>query len=215
MKKLLFLLIVFSLNAFSEKRNIPLLPSKPIKNFNFSIDESNVSQRKNFIGFEIGALGQKASANADVIGFKFLGGLRAVGVFPLGSRFFLKPFLGIFGRPEKEAKVSVTRLKGEIGINPQYMIGKNGNFTWLVGLIQKLEVNTSNIKIETLSASSDQSDVSDLSGINYRYRLGPTFGFTSTINNNLGLVLDYELSFSVTKPIHIFTGVSFGLIFRL
>lgn len=214
--KTIILIMIFSINVFSETQ-IPLLPSKPIarKNLQTLLGNNYISERRNLLGFELGALGQKIDANGDALGFKLLGGIRAIGIFPIGNKFFLKPFLGIFVRPENVAKVSVTRIMGEVGINPQYMIIKKSNFTWIIGLTQKLEVNTSNIKMETLSASSQNSSISDLSGTMFRYRLGPTIGFTSAINREFGLIFDYELTFSVTKPIYTYTGLSLGLLFRL
>lgn len=172
-------------------------------------------QRSSFLaGFEVGTLGQRNSTTADVLGLKLLLGGRLFAVFPVSRDLYLKPTIGFFFKNQDIGKPSVTQFLAEAGLNIQYRLSKSSGFTWLLGVAQKAQADFSRISVGPISGATTTSSASETSPLLFRYRIGPTLGFTYQINRDLGLLADFEVSFTFTQPIHSYVGLVSGLIFK-
>ena len=164
----------------------------------------------------MGGVGRRNTTNSDALGVRFLYGGRVFLVLPLlGDRWFIKPSLGLFTRSEGIGTPSVTEYQGEVGASIEYRLGRAGNFTFLLGLAQRLELNMSRTSVGLVEASTANTAVSQTSPIGLRYRLGPTASTNIRASKTLGFVLNLETSFSFTNPVRPYLGVTGGMIFKL
>jgi hypothetical protein len=117
---LILLLLGLPLQAKS-KAPPPLLPNEGLKS-NLSQPNFLKSHKKpsrselTALGIELGAIGIKNTTSGDVAGLQLLYGLRANFIYPLSPRFFLKPSLGYFLKPQREGDVSITQNLIEAGL---------------------------------------------------------------------------------------------------
>lgn len=164
-------------------------------------------------GFELGFLGRGSSSAGDIAGLKMLFGGRLFVAFPVTQRIFLKPTLGFFLRDAGEGALSVTEYMAEAGLGAQYHVARSGSVTWLLGAVTRLEGRFSKTNVGDLQASSAGSS-SALSPMLLRARVGPTAGLTYRASSTMGLVLDFELTFSLTRPVKPHAGLVGGAVFK-
>ncbi len=198
------------LNSQEDKRPRSRAPS-----YARSYTPEHSSRSSLLLGVEVGTVGRANSTSSDALGLKLLMGGRAFLILPVAPRWYVKPSLGFFFRRESDAKVGITEHMAEGGLNVQYALSQGGGMTWLIGVVNRVEMSFSKTSISALTASAAPADTSDSSGMLLRYRLGPSLGFTHRLTPTIGLMMDAEVTFSFTKPVKPYGGIVGGLIFRL
>lgn len=164
------------------------------------------TQSSKILGAEIGALGRKTSNADDLLGFRLLYGVRGFMVFSLAPSLFLKPTLGVFMNSQGQGSTSVTQFMFEGGANVQYALFQSGKEAFLIGISNKFSASYSSI-----SAPGDAGGTPLL----FKYRVGPSIGYTVPLSGDTALVTDLDVTVSIEEPMQIYSGVSVGLGFSL
>lgn len=155
-------------------------------------------------GLELGSLGIANQSSNDLLGLQLLYGLRANAIFPLSSRFFLKPSLGYFFKSESEGSVSVFQSAIEAGLGAHYaLLIKKGWFLH-AGVTQRADYLFSRISIAGASGSTPAS---------FRYRVGPSAGLRIKVGKSTDLSIDAEGGVIPFDEMRAFASFSSGLIF--
>ncbi len=158
------------------------------------------------LGFEAGVLGVRNQTSSDVLGLQLMYGLRAHYLYPLSSRFFLKPSLGYFIKPESEGEISLTQHLIEGGLGIHYAFGRTQGSLWHLGLIQRADLLFSRISVKTSSATTPAS---------FRYRTGMGLGTRFKLNANSDLSFDLEAGLAPFEKTRIQSSFTTGLVFFL
>lgn len=168
-----------------------------------SIQKKTRAERQAW-GFELGTLGIRNNSSGDLLGLQLLFGLRANMIFPLSSRFFLKPSVGYFFKSESEGSVSIFQSSIEAGLGAQYALLMKKGWLWHAGISQKADYLFSRISIAGASGSTPAS---------FRYRVGPSTGMRFRIGSSTDLTFDFEGGVIPFDEMRAFAGFSSGLIF--
>lgn len=177
--------------------------------------ESQPKPSSVLLGFELGTQGRQNTTSSDALGLKLLWGGRVSLIFPIASHLYLKPSVGFFYRRERTASVAINEHMAEGGLQMQYALSRSGGTSWMVGVANRLEVNFSRTTISALQAAGTGASTSETSAPAFRYRIGPSIGFTQRVTNQIGLLLDLEATFSISAPVKPYGGLAGGLIFHL
>ncbi|NBT58481.1 hypothetical protein EBT16_06830 [bacterium] len=156
------------------------------------------------IGFEVATLGVRNSSSNDLLGLQLLYGLRAVFIYPLSPKFFLKPSVGYFLKPEREGEVSVTQNVMEAGLGIHYALLTRKSFLWHVGLSQRADYLFSKISIKDSSANTP--------GL-FRYRAGAASGLRFKLGSRADLTFDLEVGAIPFDNFRLQSAFSSGIIF--
>lgn len=158
------------------------------------------------LAFEAGVLGIGTSSASDVAGLQLLYGLRASGILPLGNRFFIKPSLGYFFKPESEGSVSIFQNVIEGGMGAHYSLLLRSGWMWHVGISQRLDYLFSRISIQDSAANTPAS---------FRYRVGPSTGVRIKLNATTDFTFDLEGGVAPFENLRTQTSFTSGLVFFL
>jgi len=156
------------------------------------------------LGFELGTIGLKNTSSGDVAGLQLLYGLRANLIYPLSPRFFLKPSLGYFFKPQSEGEVSITQNLVEAGLGIQYALVIKKDLLWHAGLSQRVDYVFSRISVANTAANTP--------GL-FRYRAGGSTGLRIKIAPKSDLTFDLEAGVTPFDNFRMQTGFSSGIIF--
>ena len=155
-------------------------------------------------GIELGTTGIRNQSSSDLLGLQLLFGLRANAIFPMSSRFFLKPSLGYFFKSESEGSVSVFQSAIEAGLGAQYALLMKKGWLWHAGVSQRVDYLFSRISIAGTSGSTPAS---------FRYRVGPSTGLRIKVGSSTDLTFDTEGGVLPFDGMRAFASFSSGLIF--
>lgn len=212
--RLSFLLIFLTFTGISQGRNrlvAPLMPPRegasvtPSKAENFSIQKIARAEKSAF-GFEMGCVGVQNNSSYDIAKLQLLYGIRANAILPLSRRWFLKPSLGYFMKPESEAQVSIKQNLIEAGLGIQHSILFRSGLLWHVGISQRVDYLFSRISVQDSSSNTPGS---------FRYRVGPSTGLRIRLNSSSDLTFDLEGGVTPFEALKAQTSFSSGLIFFL
>jgi hypothetical protein len=156
------------------------------------------------IGFEMGTIGVKNSSSGDIAGLQLLYGLRANLIYPLAPRFFLKPSLGYFLKPQSEGDISITQNVLEAGLGVSYALVMKNGLLWHAGISQRVDYLFSRISVANTSANTPAV---------FRYRAGTSTGLRIKIAPKSDLTFDLEAGVTPFDSFRVQTGFSSGIIF--
>jgi hypothetical protein len=122
----------------------------------------------------------------------------------LAPRFFLKPSLGYFLKPQSEGDVSITQNLLEAGLGVSYALVMKSGFLWHAGISQRVDYLFSRISVASTAANTPAL---------FRYRAGSSTGLRITIAPKSDLTFDLEVGVTPFDNFRIQTGFSSGLIF--
>ncbi|MFM8314947.1 MAG: hypothetical protein ACKOA8_11745 [Deltaproteobacteria bacterium] len=191
-------------------KTVPLLPPRETGNSVGSNKKSvqlSDRQKNNLLAsVDLGMLMRSDSTSSDLLGMQLFWGGRLSVRFPIGvPAFYLKPSLGYFFKKQSEGAVSVFQHVIEGGLSAQYGVINQGQFQWLLGVSNRLDLSISTINVYNQSTS----------GNGFRYRVGPNSGIQISITREIKFTSDFEMTFSVSGPTRVFGGLTSGLAFEL
>lgn len=209
--RFIFFILFFSVLPLQgiERVWVPPLPpreraSTPAPSAIQQTEKKSVRSELTALGFEIGTIGVQNTSSGDIGGLELLFGIRTNYIYSLGPKFFLKPSLGYFLKPEKEGEVSVTQHLLEIGFGLQYALLMKKSLMWHVGLSQRMDYLFSRISIKDSSTNTPGA---------FRYRAGTSTGLRFKLSQKSDLTFDLEAGAVPFDNFRIQAGFSSGIIF--
>ena len=213
MFRLAFVLIgTLTLSAQARTRFVaPLMPPRDKASMVTPVPRIQTTQKKtrlerSGLAFEAGVLGIRSQSAGDLAGLQLLYGLRASGILPLGNRFFIKPSLGYFFKPESEGSVSIFQNVIEGGIGAHYSLLLRSGWMWHIGISQRLDYLFTRISVQDSAANTPAS---------FRYRVGPSTGARIKLNASTDFTLDLEGGVTPFENLRTQTSITSGLVFFL
>jgi hypothetical protein len=152
----------------------------------------------------MGTIGVKNSSSGDIAGLQLLYGLRANLIYPLAPRFFLKPSLGYFLKPQSEGDISITQNVLEAGLGVSYALVMKSGLLWHAGISQRVDYLFSRISVANTSQTTPAL---------FRYRAGTSTGLRIKIAPKSDLTFDLEAGVTPFDNFRVQTGFSSGIIF--
>lgn len=207
----LFFLVWGAIGLSQPKISAPLMPprngaSTPPSPSALQTQTKPLRSERSAWGFEAGVLGVKNQTASDLLGLQVMYGLRTHYLYPLSNRFFLKPSLGYFIKPESEGEISLTQHLIEGGLGLHYAFARTHNSLWHFGLIQRLDYLFSRISVKESVATTPAT---------FRYRTGAGVGVRVKLNGNSDLSFDCEAGIAPFEKTRLQSSFTTGLIFFL
>ena len=204
-----FLTLVSSVSQAKPRNLVPLLPPRenastpPLAAASLNTKRTPRSAR-NAWGFEVGSLGVANKTSSDVLGMQLLFGARVNSIVSLNNRFFLKPSLGYFIKPESEGDVSITQHLVEAGLGTHYALLMRSGLMWHLGLSQRLDYLFTRISVPTSAANTPAT---------FRYRIGATSGLRVKMGESSDFTIDLEGGITPFEGLRVQSSFSTGLVF--
>lgn len=208
----LILMILNSAPVFSRNRLLaPLMPPRERASVPQMTAPKNIKVRlsrseRTALGFEVGTLGYGNNTSGDVANLQLLFGIRMNYIYPLSTRWFLKPSLGYFLKPQSEGEVSITQNVAEAGLGTHYALLMKNSLLWHLGLAQRADYLFSKISVNNSSANTPSS---------FRYRVGLASGVRARLSPSSDFTFDLEAGVAPFEALKAQTSFTTGLIFFL
>jgi len=180
-----------------------VLPTQRVENTNI---QKVARAERTALGFEAGFVGIQNNSTYDFAKLQLLYGIRANAIIPLSRKWFLKPSLGYFMKPESEGDISIRQNLIEGGLEIHHSLMFRGGFLWHLGLSQRADYLFSRISVPNSSANTPGS---------FRYRIGAVTGLRIRLNTSSDLTFDLEGGVAPFEALRAQTSFSTGLIFFL